>query len=150
MKNLKFLLMTLVVASLSLTSCSEDDGESGTSADIVGRWNPVRTVVSFNGNEIEQTYEHNEITCGKDYVDFAANEDFNNVVYFMDADDDCQTSAATVTSYEKSGDMLSIASGFYSGDYTITLLTSTDLQFIEGGGAAEATTTYYFSRAANQ
>lgn len=148
MKKIKVVLATLVIAGLTLTSCSSDDS-SGTAASIVGKWNETKSVIRVSGQNVTQTYE-NEPGCDKDFVEFKAGGTMDKVVYFKNASNACEADAETAVGYTKTDDALVINGGFYEGTYEITKLSGSELRIVteDNLGGATATTTIYFKKAA--
>ncbi|MGK4568911.1 hypothetical protein [Flavobacterium sp. 3HN19-14] len=86
MKNFKVLLAGILLTGLSLSSCSSDDDNSATSASIVGKWTPTKTVSKVNGQTaLNNPYEGNEAGCDKDFIEFTQAGALNNTVYFHNA-----------------------------------------------------------------
>ncbi|MGK7393694.1 MAG: lipocalin family protein [Candidatus Cyclobacteriaceae bacterium M3_2C_046] len=54
MKNLYFLLIVFLASSV-LFSCSKDDEEAFTQADLVGTWNGEKMTLSFSGDGFDET-----------------------------------------------------------------------------------------------
>ncbi len=148
MKKIKVVLATLIMAGLTLTSCSSDDS-SGTAASIVGKWNETKTVTKISGSTVTQTYE-NEEGCDKDFVEFKAGGTLDRVTYFTNASDDCEASSQTGVGYTKTDDVLVINGSIYEGTYEITKLSGSELRVVteDNTGGTSFTTTIYFKKAA--
>lgn len=159
MKNARLLLSALFASAL-LFSCSDDDdnGGSSTGGNIEARWNPSRTIIELNGEEVEnETYDENQAGCEKDYVEFANPNVLNFVAYVQGGTGSCEASPGDSGTWTKNDDTL-IVSDFsingvpYSGTYEITRLTNSELriQSETTSGGATLTNKIYFTKATNQ
>lgn len=150
MKKIKVVLASLTIATLTLTSCSSDDS-SGTSVSIVGKWNPIKTVIKSSGSTITQDYDENEAGCAKDFIEFVEGGVLRNVIYFKNAENACTEDAAEPEVWAKTDDELTITGGEYDGTYEITKLSGSELRVTqtESLGGTTATVTVYFKKAAS-
>ena len=148
MKTIKVYLAAVLIAGLSLTSCSDDDNGSSTGGEIMAKWTPIKTVYKISGQEVTVDYTDNEPTCDKDYIEFATGNVLNDVVYYKDASNVCTADANDPTTYTKADDDLTINGGEYSGTYDITRLNGSELRFSreDNEGGINTVTTYHFSK----
>ncbi len=149
MKKLKLVLASFVIAGLTLTSCSSDDS-SGSSASIVGKWNPTKSVYKLSGANKTETYKGNEPGCPKDFIQFSEGNAFSFVVYNKNPSNECIQAADVAATYVKSENNLTITGGEYAGTYEVTKLTGSQLvvRATQNVGGATATTTLYLKKAA--
>lgn len=158
MKNVKLLLSALVASTLMFSCSSDDGGGSSTGGNIEARWNPTRTIVEVNGDVAEnEAYDQNEPNCEKDYVEFADANVVNFVAYVQGGSGNCEASPGTPGTWAKSDNTLTISDfsvngQSFSGTYVITRLTGSELRIKQDFVAGGITTTYkiYFTKATNQ
>jgi len=148
MKKIKIVLAAVICSVFALTSCSNDD-DSGVGASIVGKWNPQQTVTSVGtANQPAEPYVNNQVSCGKDYIEFADPSILKNVVWNKDADGVCSETPGTVGAWAKTGDVVTVTGGSFAGTYKVTRLTGSELRLAETGtiGGVAVTTTIYFAK----
>lgn len=148
MKKIKALMFAVVLAGMTVVSCSSDD--SGPAPTINGKWNQVKTIIKIaNGPSSTVKYTDNVAGCDKNYVEFASNNVYNDVVYFKQGGE-CQQSAADAGVWTKTDKKLIIANGgTLSGTYDIIKLSSGALNIATSNdsGGITTTTTVYFEKA---
>lgn len=158
MKNVKLLLSVLVASTLMFSCSSDDGGGSSTGGNIEARWNPTRTIVEVNGDTfLNEPYDENEPDCEKDYIEFTNPNVLNFVVYVQGAGGQCETSTADPATWSKNDNTLVVDDLFingedFSGTWTITRLTGSELRIKKDMTSAGVTTTskIYFTKATNQ
>ncbi|MDI1256100.1 MAG: lipocalin family protein [Flavobacterium sp.] len=150
MKKIKLVLAAVIFAGLALTSCSSSDDGGGTSASIVGKWTPTKTIIKINGQTaFDEAYADNEAGCDKDYLEFTAAGALNDVVYFHNVDNACEADAATPGTYTKTGNSVTVSgTADYDDTYTIAKLTTSELRVTTTTTAQGLTqvTTIYFTK----
>ncbi len=114
----KSILLFSLFIILSLISCSnDDDTPSFSEEDLIGRWYFLE---NENSEGMVNAYGLHQEMCEKDYVEFFANgtsEIINFVNNMCDFNEDENT-------WILEGNQLS----FFENDYTIIVLTDTDLE----------------------
>ncbi|MDD3003865.1 lipocalin family protein [Flavobacterium sp.] len=148
MKKIKALMVAFVMAGMTVVSCSSDDS-SGPAPEITAKWNQTKTVVKIGNQSVTQKYKDNTDGCTKNYIEFAAANVFNDVVYFKQGGD-CQESAAAPGTWTKSDKTLTITNGgLLSGTYEIAKLSGSalELKTQNNEGGITSTTTIYFTKA---
>ncbi len=151
MKSIKFLLTAVLISSMSLTSCSndDDDNSNSTGGELQRRWTPTKTIVEVGNQDLESDYTGNQAGCDKDYIEFAAANVFNKVEYNNDVNGNgCVAAFAIPATYSRNDNTLVISSGTYAGTYTITRLTNSELRIskTDNAGSTSTTTRHYFDR----
>lgn len=106
-------------------SCNSDD--DGGSASIEGKWAFFKTGVAAGGQEVLFDYEHNEISCGKDYFEFLTGGVINNAYYFLNADDECEVDVEAGT-WMRNGNSVTIDLGDDVDTAAILSLTNSTLK----------------------
>jgi len=148
MKKIKIVLATVLFSAFALTSCSSDD--DGAPTTLVGKWNPTKTTtVVGSGNGQTTNYVDNQVSCGKDYIEFTGTNIVKNVVWNKSADGVCSEAPGDAGAYAKVADVLTITGGVYEGTYAVSRLTGSELRLVETAtvGGAVVTSTRFFSKA---
>lgn len=141
-------IVTILFVTLTLlTSCGGDDAPS-VPPTILAKWTPSRTILEANGSRITTNYADNVPGCDKNFVEFTATNVFRNVVFFKNASNVCDQDEADPTTYTLNENNLVIASGLYSGNYTIFRLTNNELAIktTESLSGVSTTITTYFNK----
>ena len=112
-------LLSLGFALALLTSCSDDDSSSLDLTNLQKRWYNVSSIV--NGKTI--AYDGNE-ACGKDYLEFLANNTVREVDVY-DCQEDPDVTTGTYSATEKT---LTTTIDGETIVYTIKKLNAKDLQ----------------------
>jgi len=149
MKKIKVLLAAVILTGLTLTSCSSDDDSGGTSASIVGKWTPVKTIFKINGQSLTTPYEDNEAGCDKDYLEFVEGGAVNDVIYYKNAQNVCTQDVGDPATWVKNNNSLTVNGTFdYDGTYTIEKLTGSELRVStsESSGGVTSTAITYFTK----
>ncbi len=137
MKKLSILFVSVLALGLSFTSCSKDDDNNSTSASVEGKWSFSKESVEFPGQPaIENDYDSENPTCGKDFVEFKA----NGVANFGYYSSDCKVvnepttwkqdgnkltiDDETAEIVSNSGSVLKIKSTYTEDNKTITIVTT--------------------------
>jgi hypothetical protein len=152
MKKLRILIATVVIAGISAVSCSSDDDGGAVSGSIERKWNPTKTTVKVGSDTFTQNYADNEVGCSKDYIEFAAANVLNRVVYNRNVDtNECESVNGTPATWARDENTLTITGGQYEGTYEIVKLNGSELRIEDESTAAgvTTTTTVYFNKAAN-
>lgn len=147
MKKIKALMVAFVMAGMTVVSCSSDD--SGPAPEITGKWNQNKTVVKIGNKSVTQKYTDNVEGCTKNYIEFAAANVYNDVVYFKQGGN-CQESAAEPGTWSKVDKTLTITNGgLLSGTYEVSKLSGSalELKTQNNEGGITTTTTIYFNKA---
>ncbi len=131
MKKLVVLFVSVFSISMFVSCNSDDDGGS---APIEGKWAFSKTGIVVDGQEVLIDYEHNELSCGKDYFEFLANGIMNDAYYFLNADDECEVDVEAGT-WTRNGNSITIDLGDDVDTATILSLTNSTLkiQYPDGG-----------------
>ena len=122
MKKLVVLFLSVLTSGLLLTSCSDDDGDSGS---IEGKWEFYQEGFSFGGAEQLELYEHTA-GCEKDFIDLKSGGNYEEVTYFNNGES-CQDDIGTGT-WSRSGNTISITFDGETFDGTIVTLNNTTLK----------------------
>lgn len=125
MKKLKLIICTVVLAGLSLASCSSDDGP-GVPPTIVGKWKYNKTITTVNnGNPTTTNYPNHEPNCEKDYQEFIEGGVFKDVVWNKNSENQCVIDDSDTSTWSKADNALTI-----DGEvYTITKLNNSELRY---------------------
>tara|TARA_R110000850_G_scaffold150497_1_gene273245 strand:+ start:158351 stop:158794 length:444 start_codon:yes stop_codon:yes gene_type:complete len=126
---MKKLLVLFVIASSSIfVSCSKDDDNGGGNEEkIVGKWEFSKEGSIVGGTEVLVDYENEAPECGKDFIEFRADNTASQVYYFLDFNDECDSDEETAT-YSISGQNLNITANGESGIVEILTLNNTTLK----------------------
>lgn len=122
MKKLLILFLSVVGSGVLLTSCSDDDGDSGS---IVGKWEFYQEGLSVGGVEELDLYEHTP-GCEKDFVELFSGGNYQDVFYYNNGEG-CTEDTSTGT-WSRSGNSLTITSGGETNTATIVTLNSSTLK----------------------
>ena len=122
---MKKLLLLLSFVAVSLTSCSDDDSSSSVAvneANLMKKWYYVSYEVAG------QTIPYDNLACGRDYIQFKANdvaeEYYVNSCDPLDADTDLGT-------WSLSGNTISVTFFGSTLTGTVSSLTATTLQITD-------------------
>lgn len=148
MKKFKTVLATFILAGLTLTSCSSDDGGS-TPATLEGKWNPTKYVTKIGSNGVTTNYENNAPSCGKDFFEFSgATTGTVRDVIWVSGQNGCSEDVGDQSTFTKAEKVLTIVGGDLDGTYEVTKLTGADLvitdKFTQSG--QEISITYHFKK----
>ena len=136
MKNAFKLTALFLLVTLSFTSCSKsDDNSGGTSGNIVGKWNLSKIGSIVNGQEV-LTDHPNEAACAKDNTEYKT----DGTVVQTEYSSTCSTGSFSGT-YTKNGNTLTEIYGS-TIVYTILQLDDTTLKIKDTETFQGTTTTY--------
>lgn len=134
MKSLKILIATVIVSALTLTSCSKDDDNVQVATTIVGKWNFAKEVTQTNigtaqGPELVVDYTGDVTGCNRNYLEFTAAMVARKVVFFKNAQNNCEESTNTGSFTKTGADIVINLPGDmeYNGNFKIVKLTSNEL-----------------------
>ncbi|MBE0392947.1 hypothetical protein HNQ02_000149 [Flavobacterium sp. 7E] len=127
MKKLSILFLSVISLGLSVSSCSNDDNDSGS---IEGKWELYKVGGTIAGQEILVEIPSNVTPCGKDYLEFVKGGVLNDFS-FGDSDSDCTKPTETGV-WTKTDNKLNITyASEFGADYDILELTNSTLKIKE-------------------
>lgn len=152
MKKLK--VAALAFSAIFFMGCSDDDNNGPqTNGDLTARWNPDKILVEIGNDDQTTVYDDHEPGCEKDFIEF--NDDLTfTFAEFVTLSGGCQMFVdPAVASWSRNELNLNITgSPSYSGQYTILVLSNSELQIQKTDNTAGSIikTTIFFKKAANQ
>lgn len=123
MKKFSTIITSLLLAGMTLTSCSSDDNNNSPSKSVVGKWNFISQKEMEDGQVIyDGPYLDHESGCPLDYLEFFDNGSAVDGTYDK-VDNICELDT-DFTNYSTNGDLLTINNG--SETITAQILEASD------------------------
>jgi hypothetical protein len=124
MKTIFTRLFAIVILTISISSCSENN--DATTGSVVGKWTPVQTSILLAGAPIQTfPYDDNTVGCDKNYYEFIAGGVLKLVEYTK-VNNVC-TPITEQGTWTQAGNVLTANNGTEVNSVTIESLTATQM-----------------------
>tara|TARA_R110002072_G_scaffold117281_3_gene248167 strand:- start:387 stop:827 length:441 start_codon:yes stop_codon:yes gene_type:complete len=123
----KLFVLFVFAASAMFVSCSSDDDNGGNEEKIIGKWEFTQEGTIVDGQEVLLPYENDAPECGKDFIDFKADNTVQSVIFFLDFNEECDSETDTGT-YSVSGKNITLTTGGETVVAEIVTLNNTTLK----------------------